>query len=254
VGELLARLRGDRSPDRSPRPRPGDVAEPHRRLAAGAPRRAALLLPVRRDVGRGRPHVGPHDPLPGRRPGPRAGLWITSAAAPGPAAAGGDIGRSSNRGRASSPPRRPGLAGRHRHRRPRRHVEGARAAGEEKKRRCRVHFAGIRAALSASEFAMGWGWSGAVDPGARRDEPRSPSDVERHAGARRRPARRAHREPGVVPSQREEPTTGDYAKARRWPATSFSRRLPEPSGAPSSSASRRASPRWVRRPMSAGLS
>ena len=74
-------------------------------LKAAPRRRIALLLPVRRDVGRGRADVGIDDPLPRRRSGPghrlrhllrRRAPWSRRCSA-------GDSASSSSRARASCP-------------------------------------------------------------------------------------------------------------------------------------------------------
>ena len=100
----------------------GHVAERRRGASGVAAQRVALLLPLRRDVGRGRPDVGPDDPLPRRRPGPGAGLrHHLRGGHPGPATAGGRF-RPPLRAGAGivSFARRHGFARRHRHRRHRR--------------------------------------------------------------------------------------------------------------------------------------
>ena len=233
VGELLARLRGDRPAGRARwcsrlRTSPNVFA-----VLQAAPRGELLYCFLCGAMwGVGGLTWGLMIRYLGVGLGLAIGCGITSAAGTlVPRILAGDIGRLFEPGAGIvSLARRGRLARRHRHRRPGRHVQGERAAGgreEEVGGRVQLQQGHPRGALlRPDEFGHGLrAGRRADDPVAGRDDRAGHlADVERHAGARRRAARRVHREPGLVPVPQRR-RTGRPAitrrPARRWPATSL---------------------------------
>ena len=239
----------------------------------GARQGTRLLLPLRGDVGRRRPDLGTDDPLPGRRP--RAGHRLRPVLGGRHA----DSAVVSSNGRVSAAAACDDSAGR-----PVRHAVGCAVGvlvslvgivlvgGAGMSKESELPEEEKKAAVAEFNFKMGMlvaifsglmsaGMSFGLQGGASHreagtnDRAGHQRHLERHARAGRRAARRIRRQRRLVPvPERQEQDDGRLRQVGHAAGrpTSSSPAWPAPSGARSSSASRRASRRWASWPTSAG--